>query len=69
MERDSVLPLRLIVSGEKVDIETRVAACTPIAGERRKAYGIGLEFTQIRSEVQDKIRHILTELTGRPQGG
>jgi Tfp pilus assembly protein PilZ len=59
LERDSVLQLRLVVGGEKVDVETRVAACTLLPGGKRRVFGIGLEFAMIRSEVQDRIREFL----------
>ena len=59
LERDSVLQLRLVVAGEKVDVEARVAACTLVPGEKRRVFGVGLEFTTIRSELQDRIRDLL----------
>lgn len=65
MERDAVLDLRLVVAGEKVDVRARVAACTmadPGGPGRRKVFGVGLEFTEIRSEVQDRLRQVLAPL-------
>jgi hypothetical protein len=69
MERDAVIPLRLVVAGEKMDVETRVAACTlrdPGGPGKRKVFGVGLEFTEIRSEFQERLRHVLASLTSPP---
>jgi Tfp pilus assembly protein PilZ len=59
MERDAVLPLRLLVGGRKVDVHTRVAACTLVGVAPRKTFGIGLEFTRIRDEVREQIQAAL----------
>lgn len=59
MEMDAVMPLRLIVSGSKVDIEARVANCTAVAGEKRRVYRTGLEFVSIPAEVRDRIADVL----------
>lgn len=58
MEMDAVMPLRLIVSGSKVDVEARVANCTAVAGEKRR-YRTGLEFVSIPAEVRDRIAEVL----------
>lgn len=44
MEREQSLTLRVVVSGEKTDVEARVACCTVLAQSRRRVYGVGLEF-------------------------
>jgi len=59
MARDAQLEVRLIVTGEKVDVLTRVAACTPMPRGARKVFGIGLEFTRIPDEVRERIRELL----------
>ncbi len=63
MERDSILDLRLVVAGHKVDVEARVAACTVVATGKRKVFGVGLEFTAIADDVRERIRVILSEPT------
>jgi Tfp pilus assembly protein PilZ len=46
LEPEVVLPLRLVIDGDKTDVEARVAACTQLAGARR-AFGVGLELVRI----------------------
>lgn len=55
---DSELQFRLIVEGEKTDVEARVAVCTPLAGPPR-AYGVGLEFTRIDEDVRARLARVL----------
>jgi hypothetical protein len=59
MESDAVMPLRLIVSGSKVDVEARVANCYAAAGEKRRVYRIGLEFVSIPAEARDRLADVL----------
>ena len=59
MESDAVMPLRLVVAGEKVDIEARVAQCAAAAGERRRVYRIGLEFLTLPASVRDRLIEVL----------
>lgn len=61
LERDSVLQLRLIVAGEKADVEARVAACTPGATGGGRRFGIGLEFTMIPSGIRERLARALSE--------
>src|SRR5262245_12832333 len=63
MSRDALLKLRLIVTGENVDVVARVAACTAMAQGARTAFGIGLEFTRIPQDVRERIRQVLTVRT------
>jgi len=57
LERDAVMRFRLVVAGEKSDVEARVAACTPVPGSRR--YTVGLEFLHIAPEVQQRLIRVL----------
>jgi hypothetical protein len=66
MERDAVLPLRLLVGGRKVDVHTRVAACTLVGVAPRKTFGIGLEFTRIPDEVREQIQAALAAYAAPP---
>lgn len=63
LEREAVLQFRLVVAGEKTDVDARVAACTPVPGARR--YAVGLEFVRIAPEVQDRLVRVLS---GGPVG-
>jgi hypothetical protein len=65
METDAVMPLRLIVSGSKVDVEARVANCYAAAGEKRRVFRIGLEFVTIPAEARDRLAEVLK--TAAPQ--
>ena len=57
LERDAVMPFRLVVAGEKSDVEARVAACTPVPGSRR--YAVGLEFLNMAPDVQQRLIRVL----------
>jgi hypothetical protein len=59
METDSVMPLRLIVCGSKVDVEARVANCNAAAGEKRRVFRIGLEFVSIPGEAREQLAEVL----------
>jgi hypothetical protein len=59
METDSVMPLRLIVCGVKVDIEARVANCYAVAGEKRRMYRTGLEFVTLPADVRERLAEAL----------
>ena len=58
MTEDAVLQFRVAVEGRKTDVSARVACCTPRVGTRH-AYGIGLEFLDMPSEVREQIRGVL----------
>jgi hypothetical protein len=58
MKEDAVLQFRLAVQGRKIDVSARVACCRARAGARH-AYGIGLEFVDLPSDVRDQIRDVL----------
>ena len=56
----SLLQFRLNISGEKADVDARVASCVPGGGERR-GYEIGLEFIELSSAVRDRLRDVLQQ--------
>jgi len=62
MTEDAVLQFRVVVEGRKADVSARVACCTPRPGTRH-AYGIGLEFLDMPSEVREQIRSVLVPQT------
>ena len=59
METDAVMPLRLIVSGSKVDVEARVANCSAASGEKRRVFRIGLEFVTIPADARERLAEVL----------
>jgi PilZ domain len=58
MKEDAILQFRLAVEGRKTDISARVACCTARPGTRH-AYGVGLEFVDLPSDVREQIRDVL----------
>ena len=65
MKEDAVLQFRLAVEGRKVDVSARVACCTARPGVRH-AYGVGLEFVNLPSEVREQIRDVLARHASAP---
>lgn len=57
LEREAVLQFRLVVAGQKTDVDARVAACTLVPGGRR--YAVGLEFVRIAPEAQERLIRVL----------
>ena len=69
LEPEAVLSLRLVIRGDKADVEARVAACTPLPGPRR-AFGVGLELVRIddtaRGRLEEAVQEQSTSLRGTP---
>ena len=65
MKEDAVLQFRLAVEGRKTDVSARVACCTARAGVRH-AYGVGLEFVDLPSDVREQIRDLLHRYPSAP---
>jgi hypothetical protein len=63
MEENQTLQLRVVVAGEKADVEARVACCSVLTSGRRRLWGVGLEFTSIAEDVQ---RRMLAVLQAKP---
>lgn len=59
METDAVLPLRLSITGSKVDVEARVAQCNAVKGDKRRVYRIGLEFVSLPVKVRERLGEVL----------
>lgn len=58
LEREAVMQFRLLVAGEKTDVDARVAACAPVPGGRR--YSVGLEFVRIAPDAQQRLVRVLS---------
>jgi c-di-GMP-binding flagellar brake protein YcgR len=58
LEREAVMQFRLVVAGQKADVDARVAACTAVPGSRR--YTVGLEFSRIEPEAQERLVRVLS---------
>jgi len=65
MKEDAVLEFRLAVEGRKTDVSARVACCTARPGLRH-AYGVGLEFVDLPSDLREQIRDVLHRHASAP---
>jgi hypothetical protein len=65
LERESILSFRLVIGGEKTDVEARVVGCILGATGVRRRYGVGLEFTDIPHETRERLEHTLARLPVR----
>jgi len=63
MESEAVLQFRLVIAGEKADVEARVAACVLTPGDKKR-FGVGLEFVRIDDGVQERLREVLAKAPG-----
>jgi Tfp pilus assembly protein PilZ len=63
LEREAILPLRLLIRGEKADIEARVAGIWPLTGGvgAKREFGVGLELTQIEEGARARLEVVLQE--------
>ena len=59
LETESVMPLRLVIAGDKVDVAARVVQCVAAAGEKRRTYRIGLEFVSVQATVREHLSEVL----------
>ena len=64
LEPEAILPLRLVVRGDKADVVARVAACTPLPGARR-AFGVGLELVRIDETARGRLDEAVEEHASR----
>ena len=63
---DSTLHLRLILGGERADVDVRVRACVPRTHGRRRSWGVGLQFESLDSATRERLARALRPArTGR----
>jgi hypothetical protein len=62
LESESVHKFRLVVAGEKLDIEARVASCIAQPSGKRRSYGIGMEFKEMPPGAKERLLQVLSEL-------
>ena len=60
-EPETVLPLRLVIRGDKADVRARVAGCSGLPGARR-TFGVGLELVQIDERARGRLEEAVQEL-------
>ncbi len=63
LERDSRMDFRLVVAGQKLDVEARIAACNLLSSGRRKHYGVGCEFTSLSDAAREQLVAAIAPLT------
>jgi hypothetical protein len=66
---EEIVPLRLVVGGHKEDVEARVVASTPLPterGERRRVFGIGLEFAHLPEDLRKRLAAALEAAPSEP---
>jgi hypothetical protein len=56
---DSRLHLRLIVGGERTDVDARVRACVPRSQGHRQAWGVGVEFENLDPVARERLDRAL----------
>jgi hypothetical protein len=60
LERDARMDFRLVVAGEKIDVEARIAACSLISSGRRRLFGVGCEFLALPDPVRERLIAAIT---------
>lgn len=63
---DSTLQLRLLVGGERADVDVRVCGCAPRKG-RARSWGVGVEFQNLDPVARERLHRALGP--GRKGGG
>jgi hypothetical protein len=58
LEAGAVVPLRLVIHGQKSDMEARVVSCALLTGTRR-AFAVGLELVRIESDARARLEQVL----------
>jgi hypothetical protein len=59
LEREAQMNFRLVIAGEKVDVEARVAVCSLLSSGRRRIFGVGLEFTAMPEAARQRLADVL----------
>jgi hypothetical protein len=55
---NSTLQLRLVVGGERADVDVRVCGCVPRGGKSR-AWGVGVEFQNLDPVARERLERAL----------
>ena len=63
---ESALHLRLVLGGERAEVEARVRGCAPRSHERGRAWGVGVQFENIEPAARERLeRALLPRRKGR----
>lgn len=63
LEHDARMDFRLVIAGEKIDVEARIAACTLLSSGKRRLFGVGCEFTSWSETARERLIAALVPLT------
>jgi hypothetical protein len=62
---DTTLRLRLVVAGERTDVQARVRGCVPRAKGRGSAWVVGVEFEDLAPVARARLERALAKARGR----
>jgi hypothetical protein len=60
---ESTLHLRLVVGGERTEVDARVRGCAPRSHERRPAWGVRVQFENLEPAVRHRLERALRPRT------
>jgi hypothetical protein len=55
LERDTRMEFRLVISGEKIDVEAHIAACKWLSSGKRRLFGVSCEFTSLSEPARERL--------------
>ncbi len=56
---DSTVHLRLVVGGERADVDATVRECVPRSHGRRRAWGVGVQFVELDATARARLERAL----------
>ena len=56
---DSTLHLRLVMGGERADVDARVRECVARSQGRRRSWGVGVQFVKLDAAVRARLERAL----------
>ena len=63
---ESALHLRLVLGGERAEVDARVCGCSPRSHGRRRAWGVGVQFENLQPAARARLeRALLPRRKGR----
>jgi Tfp pilus assembly protein PilZ len=56
---ESALHLRLVLGGERAEVDARVCGCSPRSHGRRRAWGVGVQFENLGPAARERLERAL----------
>jgi Tfp pilus assembly protein PilZ len=56
---ESTLHLRLVVGGERAEVDARVRGCAPRSQGRRRTWGVGVQFENLEPAARERLERAL----------